>query len=190
MEGIKIFKNKFFIFLILSLMFLSVSAVCAEDSASLDLNETNIDIETPVSTSTDVVADEQEVCEYSNEDIVYASEITPGESSSNDINLSSYKVSYEKEITNGPVKAATAGTIYVNPTTGNDANTGTSWSTAVKTITGALSLVKDGGVICLANGEHTEAATITKNVALNIFLLFILITSATSYFQKEFWNTS
>ena len=147
-------------------MFLSVSAVCAEDSASLNLNETNINVETPVSTSTDVVADEQEISEYSNEDIVYASEITPGESSSNDINLSSYKVSYEKEITNGPVKAATAGTIYVNPTTGNDANTGTSWSTAVKTITGALSLVKDGGVICLANGEHTEAATITKNVAL------------------------
>ena len=170
-------------------MFLSVSAVCAEDSASLDLNETNIDIETPVSTSTDVVADEQEVCEYSSEDVVYASEIglnesssididlnsfkisysgeiIPSESSSNDIDLSSFKISYSGEITDGPVKAPNAGAIYVNPTTGDDNNAGTSWSSAVKTITGALNLVADGGTIYLAEGEHTERASITKNVTL------------------------
>ena len=169
MEGIKIFKNKFFIFLILSLMFLSVSAVCAEDSASLDLNETNIDIETPVSTSTDVVADEQEVCEYSNEDIVYASEIGLNEPSSNDIDLSSFKISYAGEITDGPVKAPNAGAIYVNPITGSDSRTGADWNNAVATINHALDIVPDGGVIYLANGEYAPSsvgAGHSKNVTL------------------------
>ena len=145
MEGIEILKNKLFIFMILSLMLLSVSAVCAEDSASLNLNETNT--ATPNSVS----------CQ-NNE-----AELVEDTLSKNDIDFNNLNMSNANEITNEP---NTGDTIYVDPINGDDNNKGFNWDNSVKTINKALTIVNDNGVIYLANGEHTTPATINKNVKL------------------------
>ena len=138
-------KNKLFIFMILSLMLLSVSAVCAEDSASLNLNKTN------TATPNSVSCQNNEV------------ELVEDTLSKNDIDFNNLNMSNANEITNEP---NTGDTIYVDSINGDDNNMGVDWDNSVKTINKALTLVNDNGVIYLANGEHTTPATIDKNVKL------------------------
>ena len=140
MEGIEILKNKLFIFMILSLMLLSVSAVCAEDATSLNLNETN--------TAT------------TNTILIQSNELVENTVSEEDID---FNMSNANEITNEP---NTENTVYVDPINGNDKNNGSTWNNSVKTINTALTLVNDNGVIYLGEGEHTTPATINKNVTL------------------------
>ena len=138
-------KNKLFIFMILSLMLLSVSAVCAEDSSSLNLNETN------TATPNSVSCQNNEV------------ELVEDTLSKNDIDFNNLNMSNANEITEEP---NTGDTIYVDPINGNDNNTGVNWNNSVKTINMALTLVNDNGFIYLGEGEHTTPATINKNVTL------------------------
>ena len=58
--------------------------------------------------------------------------------------------------------------IYVNSTGGDDSNNGSSWNNAVKTLTQALTLVKNNGIIYVANGNYISDSTITfaKNVSV------------------------
>ena len=132
-------KNKLFIFVILILMLLSVSAVCAEDASSLNLNETNVATTNSVPTQNI----EQDLVEDTLEE---------------DIDLNNIDMS--NEITNKP------NAIYVNPVKGDDNNNGSNWDNSVKTINTALTLVKDNGVIYLAEGEYTTPAKINKNITL------------------------
>ncbi|WP_299526717.1 S-layer family protein [uncultured Methanobrevibacter sp.] len=144
-------------------MLLSVSAVNAEDSTSLNLNDTNVAMENPVSYHIDM-SNEQEIIENSNDDVSYTSD----ESFENDIDLNNVNISIEKEITNKPIFKApnTVDNIYVDPTNGDDNNNGINWDNSVKTISKALDLVNVNGNIYLANGEHTNSANITKNITL------------------------
>ena len=145
MEGIEILKNKLFIFMILSLMLISLSAVCAEDTASLNLNETD------TATTNSVSCQNNEV------------ELVENTLSKNDMDFNNLTMSNAKEITNEP---NTGDKIYVNPINGDDNNNGSNWDNSVKTINKALTLVNDNGFIYLGNGEHTTPATINKNVKL------------------------
>ena len=138
-------KNKLFIFMILSLMLVSLSAVCAEDTASLNLNETY------TATINSVSCQNNEV------------ELVENTLSENDMDFNNLTMSNAKEITNEP---NTGDKIYVNPINGDDNNNGSNWDNSVKTINKALTLVNDNGFIYLAEGEHTTPATINKNVKL------------------------
>jgi hypothetical protein len=58
-----------------------------------------------------------------------------------------------------------AAVIYVR-TDGNDVNSGTSWTLAKKTVTGALSVVATGDEIWVAAGTYAEHIQIAKELAL------------------------
>ena len=58
--------------------------------------------------------------------------------------------------------------IYVNATGGDDSNNGSTWSSAVSSLTKALELVNSNGIIYVANGDYLSTSTITfdKNVSI------------------------
>ncbi len=58
--------------------------------------------------------------------------------------------------------------IYVDYEKGNDNNTGTSWASAVKTISKAMELVPDNGRIYLADGIHEVESLIEINKTMDI----------------------
>jgi len=61
--------------------------------------------------------------------------------------------------------AASAGTVYVDGTGGDDANDGTSWATAVETIAKGVELATDGMTVLVADGTYTGAAN--KNIEID-----------------------
>jgi len=68
------------------------------------------------------------------------------------------------------VSSASAATIYVNGSGGDDANDGSNWLNAKKTILNATENVNDGGIVEIANGQYTGKnntnITLTKNLTI------------------------
>jgi len=66
--------------------------------------------------------------------------------------------------------AASANTVYVNGTNGNDSNDGSSWQYAKQTIGNATGTLDPNGTIYIANGNYTgtknQNITITKNMTI------------------------
>jgi autotransporter family porin len=63
--------------------------------------------------------------------------------------------------------AASGNTIYVNGSSGNDANNGYTWKTAKLTINNATDTVSSGGTVKIANGVYNENdITINKNMTI------------------------
>ena len=57
---------------------------------------------------------------------------------------------------------AQTSTIYVNGSSGNDGNAGTSTDIPVRSIAKAISLVSEGGTITVAAGQYTDDIVISK----------------------------
>lgn len=62
--------------------------------------------------------------------------------------------------------ANAANTIYVNGTSGNDANNGTSWTYAKATIQNGVNTVSSGGNVYVANGVYKENLKINNDINL------------------------
>ncbi|WP_405267886.1 Ig-like domain repeat protein, partial [Methanobrevibacter sp.] len=177
------FKLLFFTILILTL-FLSLSDVCATDfdNSTMEImdDEQDLDlIESPDFANDNYNSDELGM-EDSNQDL-------DSDSSQSDlsVDLKEYKTTnsevnspiHKSNAKNGDVLKATnsislnagaSSKVYVNYNSGNDANSGASWSKAVKTIEKALTLIDDDGVIYIADGvTHLSDSTGSEGININ-----------------------